>query len=621
MNKLFLVLTTLILICLFSTTTFAMVFPNKTWTYSTPQAQGMDPNILAEMDSMMEADAAQGILIRNGYIIKEWDYQGYHSDSQSMSKSINSLLLGIAIDKGLIASLDSKVIDYYPPAVSGHEYASQITFRHLISMTSGIAPNEQAFPSDPTTDVAPNTRYVYTNDQQVRVAQALTYLYDKDLMDVLQENVLDKIGANIEHWWTNGNIQASDGRNLVLRLGFAGIGWTPKNLARIGHLYVNKGNWNGQQIVSEEYINQSFTRVPFQIGPMELADPEWDNVTAAWSPPYAEHIAALGGLGYGLAWWNNGPGWHMHGHGMQFTYVWPDENIVLVKMNFYSCCHKYDQSFFAPILMQAVQGNPNPSNLAGTWNCTSHTDQTGNTTQSTIVLTSNGSSAIGQATSSSGNTYDVIAKINGDIRTDTWSNLGYWSTGVGQLSADNTSYISYWHASNESTGTDTCTKILTNSAVFVSQIVPTTLAPGETTEVSITMKNNGTTIWTTDKFKLGSQNPQDNSNWGLLRVSLNNNETITQNEEKTFTFNITAPSTTGTYNFQWKMLEPGIAWFGGTSTNVQIQVTAQTEPAICTQYPNDRFTNTEFTQHLAEWRNGNHSLIEIIRRAKLFKYC
>lgn len=108
---------------------------------------------------------------------------------------------------------------------------------------------------------------------------------------------------------------------------------------------------------------------------------------------------------------------------------------------------------------------------------------------------------------------------------------------------------------------------------FVSQSVPATLNAGETRSVSVTMRNSGSSTWTpANGYKLGSQNPQDNGTWGTGRVDLAAGNSIAPGQQKTFTFNITAPGTPGTYNFQWRMLREGVAWFGAFSTNVAIQV-------------------------------------------------
>ena len=112
-----------------------------------------------------------------------------------------------------------------------------------------------------------------------------------------------------------------------------------------------------------------------------------------------------------------------------------------------------------------------------------------------------------------------------------------------------------------------------NEAQFVTQSVPSTLRPGETTMVAITLRNTGSTTWiSAGNYHLGSQNPQDNLRWGLNRVYLADAEAIAPGQQKTFTFHITAPNTAGTYNFQWRMVQDGLEWFGAYTPNVVITV-------------------------------------------------
>ncbi len=109
-----------------------------------------------------------------------------------------------------------------------------------------------------------------------------------------------------------------------------------------------------------------------------------------------------------------------------------------------------------------------------------------------------------------------------------------------------------------------------NGATFVSQNVPTTMTPGKTYAVSVTMKNAGNTVWS-GGHKLGSQNPGDNNTWGLGRVFVTTG-VIVPNQSYTFNFTVTAPTTPGTYNFQWRMVEEYKEWFGDITPNVKIAV-------------------------------------------------
>jgi len=111
----------------------------------------------------------------------------------------------------------------------------------------------------------------------------------------------------------------------------------------------------------------------------------------------------------------------------------------------------------------------------------------------------------------------------------------------------------------------------TRNAQFVSQAVPVVMLAGMTQTVTIQFKNSGTLSWTSaNNYKLGSQNPGDNIVWSMRRVELP--KTVAPGETVTFNFKIKAPLVAGTYNFQWRMVMEGVAWFGTLSTNVAIKV-------------------------------------------------
>ena len=126
--------------------------------------------------------------------------------------------------------------------------------------------------------------------------------------------------------------------------------------------------------------------------------------------------------------------------------------------------------------------------------------------------------------------------------------------------------------------TNTC--LATNNAQFISQNVPTTMTAGQQYPVSIVMKNTGTNTWSTTgnnagNYRIGSQNPQDNSNWGATRFPLSS-VPVVPGQTTTVNFTVTAPSTPGTYNFQWRMNQATIEWFGDVSQNVAVNIVGAT---------------------------------------------
>jgi hypothetical protein len=122
-----------------------------------------------------------------------------------------------------------------------------------------------------------------------------------------------------------------------------------------------------------------------------------------------------------------------------------------------------------------------------------------------------------------------------------------------------------------------------NDAAFVSQSVPATMNTGEAYPVTVTMLNQGTTTWTPGQaYRLGSQNPHDNTIWLTTtnRVGLPG-ASVSPGATTTFSFVVTAPSSPGSYNFQWRMVQDGVEWFGAMTPNIPVQVILRIDSAKC----------------------------------------
>jgi hypothetical protein len=115
---------------------------------------------------------------------------------------------------------------------------------------------------------------------------------------------------------------------------------------------------------------------------------------------------------------------------------------------------------------------------------------------------------------------------------------------------------------------------LVDGASFVSQSVPTSMTAGRSYSVSVTMYNSGTTTWTSDSYRLASENPSDNTLWtGSPRIYMPTGTTVAPGSSYTFYFTVTAPATQGYRNFQWRMVNESLGRFGDYTTNVLINVT------------------------------------------------
>ncbi len=125
-----------------------------------------------------------------------------------------------------------------------------------------------------------------------------------------------------------------------------------------------------------------------------------------------------------------------------------------------------------------------------------------------------------------------------------------------------------------------------DDAAFVSFFgsVPKTMTTGETRTVTILMRNAGDSTWTrAEGFELGSEDPSDNTIWGLSRVEIDDAVAVEPEAAYTFSFAITAPSTAGEHAFQWQMVHDG-ARFGGKTPNKTITVTPPPNDAAFASY-------------------------------------
>lgn len=110
-----------------------------------------------------------------------------------------------------------------------------------------------------------------------------------------------------------------------------------------------------------------------------------------------------------------------------------------------------------------------------------------------------------------------------------------------------------------------------SNATFVSQTAPASMNVGQSYPVSVTMLNSGASTWSPGYLhRLGSQSPQDNWTWGRARAELPGS--VPPGASVTINFTVTAPSTPGTYTFQWRMLQEGVQWFGDFTNPLAITV-------------------------------------------------
>lgn len=325
----------------------SLIFPGEKWVMRTPAEAGLKPQVLALIGERMQAARANGVLIHRGYLVSEWNYGGppdRRFEGQSITKSITSLLLGLALHDGLIPDLDAKVKSYYPDFTVG-PYTDEITFRHLVTATSGIESSISNY-VDPG-NMLPGIESRYHNDHTQELGAALTYLFGQNLEAVLHARLLRPIGAYAtwevvpplkpDGTWLNFSpnvlaavsrtVRLANGEQVVLKPGFALTNWTAQDLARVGWLCLNDGWWNGRQLLSEDYMREARMAIPQPLFPYR------NESKHAGKPPQDMSQSRYGLSWRGYSYNSDQTLWYMAGHGKQFCVVLPELGIVMTKLN------------------------------------------------------------------------------------------------------------------------------------------------------------------------------------------------------------------------------------------------------------------------------------------------
>jgi len=143
-----------------------------------------------------------------------------------------------------------------------------------------------------------------------------------------------------------------------------------------------------------------------------------------------------------------------------------------------------------------------------------------------------------------------------------------------------------------------------NHAMFVLQSVPSQVRPGQSFPVSVTIRNTGTNTWTPEgRYALGAQNPDTAPyTWTIGRAPVP--AAIAPDTNVTFQFTATAPTTPGTYPFQWRMVQDGVEWFGAATPSVNVLV-SDVEPVVWTNAVNVSVSGNSLTKTgTAGWTGG-----------------
>jgi formylglycine-generating enzyme required for sulfatase activity/CubicO group peptidase (beta-lactamase class C family) len=296
------------------------------WRTSTPEGQGIDSELILEMlreIQVQDLDIHSILLIRNDHLVTEVNFPPYQKEFKhpvySVSKSLTAALVGIAIDEGHIESVDQKVLDFFPDIAQDvkSERLKNLTIEHLLTMSAGYNTRTIPYPwilsqKDASFDTI---SYILTHNSILQ-EPGTGFFYDSGAPHVLsaiiqettgitmqayaQEKLFGPLGITDITWET-------DPRGITL--GCTGLALSPRDMARIGYLYLNRGRLNGVQIVPGQWVDQSTTKHMETKGLMNEAEDD----------------------GYGYLWWIDAfGGYSAHGAGGQYIFVIPGLDMVAV---------------------------------------------------------------------------------------------------------------------------------------------------------------------------------------------------------------------------------------------------------------------------------------------------
>lgn len=262
------------------------------WEIAPPDSVGMDYAQLCTIAARLEQRATKVhsvVVVRHGKLVFEQYFPGYDQpwgqtdgqheftattkhDMRSATKSVTSLLVGIAIDRKLIAGVDEPVLKFLPDYAAVKQAGwDTITLRHLLTMSSGIKWDEARSWTDPKNDephlgfeadplgyvlsrpiaAPPDVLWTYNGGGTDLLGNVIERVSKKSLEAFAREALFQPLGITDVEWKTypkNSKIAAA-----------AGLRLRPRDAAKIGQLVLNRGQWNGQQIVSADWIAQSIT--------------------------------------------------------------------------------------------------------------------------------------------------------------------------------------------------------------------------------------------------------------------------------------------------------------------------------------------------------------------------
>lgn len=298
-------------------------WPGETWRTSTPERQGLDSAELARVFDFIKdnnVDFNSLIIVRNGYKVLEAYFYPFQRDLPhdiaSVTKSVTSLLVGMAIERGYIKSVEAPALGFFPDIQPGNldDRKKSLRIEHLLTMTSRfchgysdgesqpgamrLSPDSVRFMLDQPLVTAPGRTFAYCSLAPHLLSAIITRATGWNELEFARKNLFGPLAIDRVEWPADAQGNSFGWGDLFLR---------PIDLAKIGHLLMSRGVWKGSRLVSEAWIRLS-TR---------------------------PHVLENPSTGYGYLWWLPlaNPGlFEGRGRGGQRLIVWPRRSLLVVML-------------------------------------------------------------------------------------------------------------------------------------------------------------------------------------------------------------------------------------------------------------------------------------------------
>jgi CubicO group peptidase (beta-lactamase class C family) len=301
-------------------------WPIQAWETGLPEEVDMDARVLATVDAIVTRyfpTLLHLLIIRHGQLVFEHAYQRSNAEAatnvKSVTKSIVSALVGIALQERYLTSLDQRVEEFFPQYFSSSDDQGkrEIRLRDLLTLSSGLQWVEQSAESLPALFASsnwvehglrlpllhpPGEVFAYSTLDAHLLSAILTQATGMNAREFARRYLFGPLGITATVW---------DSDPQGYQIGGTGLYLTPRDLAKIGYLYLRQGRWEGKQLIAEDYLAAS-TRTQVIPGSKE----EFASAT------------------YGYLWWIKmiGPytSFYALGYGGQLICAIPEIDVVVV---------------------------------------------------------------------------------------------------------------------------------------------------------------------------------------------------------------------------------------------------------------------------------------------------